>query len=450
MKDILNKYFVKDTRNVGKILGNDKLIDVTITSPPYWNLKDYGFKKQIGFGQNYKEYLNDITKIFGEIYKNTKRTGSLWIIVDTIKIKGELLLLPFDLAKELKKIGWKLQDIIIWQKDKSLPWSHQGKFRNIFEYILFFSKTSKFKYNIKNVRELSNLKEYWVKYPERYSPQGKTPSRTWNYAIPRQGSWGKNGNYVKHACPLPPALIERIIMLTTNKQDIVFDPFAGSGSVLATAFALERKYIGIDKNANFKKMFNKDVMPAITNIIVKKNGNTEIVSLFKENFSNIIMSLRALKYPKEVIRLYRKNKYIKESMLIIVLPGGKINHFKYLFVFKTFDEIPINFLLEAKQICSRAPLSKYGMKTEIKAIPLSKLSIYIPNEFKKIPLFIYKNGCFFKYFSEDKMVNLHNFLSNGSSNNYTGDKYPLIISPIHLNIKPSEHSSYLEKLDGKT
>jgi DNA modification methylase len=70
--------------------------------------------------------------------------------------------LPFDFANELKAVGWKLQEIIIWQKDRTVPWAHKGQMRNLFEYILVFSKTDNFEFYIDEVRDPSALKKWWA------------------------------------------------------------------------------------------------------------------------------------------------------------------------------------------------------------------------------------------------------------------------------------------------
>ncbi|GAI89258.1 unnamed protein product, partial [marine sediment metagenome] len=81
--EIIDHYHILDARRIGELLPDKKCIDVTITSPPYWNLKDYGYKGQIGFGQDYERYLSDIQSVFDTIYKRTKSTGSLWVVSDT-------------------------------------------------------------------------------------------------------------------------------------------------------------------------------------------------------------------------------------------------------------------------------------------------------------------------------------------------------------------------------
>ena len=140
-----NKYIIDDARNLGKAI-MEEVVDVIITSPPYANLKNYNCNGQIGFGQNYtKEYLPALADVFGQCLRVTKKTGSLWIVSDTFKKRGVIQLLPFHIADLCTGAGWKLRDIIIWDKTKSLPWSNKGRLRNTFEYILFFTKTHQYK-----------------------------------------------------------------------------------------------------------------------------------------------------------------------------------------------------------------------------------------------------------------------------------------------------------------
>jgi len=136
-------------------------VDVTITSPPYGSMKDYGAKDQIGHGQTYEEYLDSVCRIFEGLLQKTKETGSLWIVADTFKHRSQLRLLPFDLAARLTNVGWKLQDVIIWNKTKTLPWSRQGQLRRTFEYILFFSKNRDFKYFVSRIKERRHKASLW-------------------------------------------------------------------------------------------------------------------------------------------------------------------------------------------------------------------------------------------------------------------------------------------------
>src|ERR1700683_280668 len=358
----LDTYHIEDARDILSVLPPSRVIDTTVTSPPYWNLKDYGSKKQLGFGQQYETYLDDLEEVFSGVYKITKKTGSLWIVIDTIKHNGELKLLPFDLARRLKRVGWILHDIIIWHKDKTLPWSHRGKLRNIFEYILFFSREKHFKYYLSEVRETEGLKEWWMRYPERYSPRGKAPTRTWSIPIPRQGSWGEN--WVRHFCPFPPQLVSRIVRLTTKKGDVVLDPFAGSGVVLAQAKALKRRYLGFDLRQAYRRMFDGKVLPSIV-ALQQQGGRWQHGEERKRRaFSSLIWKLPKTKHPRELLRLYEK-RYGRTSVAGVIALSRKMHSLNIVFIFPNGKRPPNKFLARMRELLSRAPLSKYGLRATV-------------------------------------------------------------------------------------
>jgi DNA modification methylase len=417
-------YNIWDTRRINEKI-DKKIIDVIITSPPYWNLKDYKVVNQIGHDQSYNNYLQDLKNIFSYCSTIVKNTGSLWIIIDTFKYQNQLKLLPFDLSKEIQN-EWKLQDIIIWAKDKTLPWSHKGRLRNIFEYILFFTKTdcSKFKYHIDKIKDPSDLKKWWVKYPERYNPLGKTPSRlweipyikgdVWKIPIPAQGTWG-NG-WVRHSCPFPPQLIERILLLTTDENDVVLDPFAGSGSVLAQARVMKRKAIGFDINKEFKRMYEESVYPEIKRLWKLRKKELQKNDILQRSLEDTIKKLRKLKYPKDLLNksikiglsreiisnlnsiflINRKNEYDEPQMFLVfkdLVPDDKI----VSELWKTNDSIP---------------KWRYGFKPDIKII--NQNDFVKKKKILKIPtrLFLYENGStnyftssltFDEWFQKDKL-----------------------------------------------
>jgi DNA modification methylase len=344
------------------VCAKKEFVDTTVTSPPYWNLKNYKSKAQVGYGQGYQEYLRDLRRIFAGIYKITKRSGSLWIVVDTIKCNGELKLLPFDLAAELKKDGWILQDLIVWHKDKTLPWSHRGKLRNIFEYVLFFTKSPRFKYYLSRVRETEGLKRWWVRYPERYSPQGKAPTRTWSFPIPRQGSWGEN--WVRHFCPLPPDLVRRVVLLTTKKRDVVLDPFAGSGVVLAQSKALGRRFIGFDLRKSYRRMFETKVLPSLV-ALEKENKRGQLnQGKQRRRFSSLIWKLRKTKYPRELLRLYEK-QHGRTKVAGVFAFSQKTHSLRVVFVFPNGKSPGRQFLSRMESLMRRPPLSKYGIRAQV-------------------------------------------------------------------------------------
>lgn len=428
----LYSYHLMDSKNIKNLIKN-KIVDVIITSPPYWNMKDYGHNEQIGHGQDYESYLYDLKDIFTYCSKIAKDTGSLWIIIDTIKKNGVTKLLPFDLVREIED-NWALQDIIIWSKDKTLPWSHKGSFRNIFEYILFFTKPgiSNYKYNIDAIKEPTDLKRWWVKYPERYNPLGKTPHGLWEFSIPTQGVWG-NG-WVRHYCPFPPALIEQIIQLTTNEKDVVMDPFAGSGSVLAQARVMKRKAIGFDLSEEYKEMYETKVYPGIKQKWEIRKKELEQKQKFQNQLKEKINNLRTIKYPKELIKRSIKVSDSKDmfSQLNSVFVFENINESLSPEIFFVFDdktpEGNVTSILDDVQ--KIPPLSKYGLRPNIRLITYDDFlkkhdNLNIPTE-----LFLYEKGRTHYYKKKLTFDNWHEESKLNEWEKYYKDFMPPIISNI--------------------
>lgn len=326
--------------------------------------------KQIGFGQKYGEYLDDLANVFTEVFRSTKSDGSLWIIVDTFRKGQEVLPLPFDLAARLKLVGWTLRDIIIWKKERTVPWTQHGATRKIFEYILVFSKgVNSFHYESDKYRETIDLKKWWVRYPERYSPKGKSLEEIWNYDIPTQGSWGQK--YVRHFCPLPTELVSRIIQLTTNANDVVFDPFAGSGTVPTVSHLLGRSYIGIELNPEYVKMFKTHLSKE-----QKDRKNKPLLadnSVERETFANKIANLRILKYGRLLLQLLKKDISDKKIQIYIFrLPDDAETKFKpYAAEYKIYidkSSSQENILEKIENYSSKAPFSKFGISPKFKIV----------------------------------------------------------------------------------
>lgn len=297
-----------DTRNLSQVLDeyNPRLpaITCTITSPPYWNLKDYGDKRQIGHGGDYPVYLAEIRKVFATLKERSTERGSLWLVADTLQdlktSPSKTILLPFDLVREAESVGWILRDIVIWRKDRTLPWASRGRLRNVFEYVLLMVAGREFKYYADRLRSHQNLSPWWVQYPERYHPLGKLPTNVWDIPIPVQGSWSTQS--VRHSCPLPPDLVERMIVLSSEPGDLVVDPFAGVGTVPAEAERLSRQGLGVELDSAHVKKFRDEVRPQL---LVRGARDAEVAEDVKTR-ELTIARLRALKYPKALSRAYKK------------------------------------------------------------------------------------------------------------------------------------------------
>ncbi len=372
MKIEPNTVYEGDARHLAKLLPDDS-ISVTISSPPYWNLKDYGYRDQIGYGQSYEAYLEDLRAIFDEVYRATKRDGSLWLVLDTLRADGSLRLLPFEVASRLQKSRWKLQDVIIWDKQKTLPWSRERGLRNVFEYILCFSKQDTFKYEIDRVKEL-DLKEWWVRYPERYNPLGKVPSNIWRMPILVQGSWSQNG--IRHACPFPFSLVERLIRLTTNPRlsNVVLDPFCGSGMVPATAEAMGRGFIGFELNHRFVQTYVKSVRPYVISQWAALQDQLRAIKHERNQLRVAIGKLRLLKFPRDLLQRLRKSQLASEQDIVAVLVAPENNRDIHAFEGRTTGLSSLIIIVVRNEsdcesitssvlaLSSKPPLSKYGVR----------------------------------------------------------------------------------------
>jgi len=297
-------YIIGDSRNLTKIFKQRKIQgpDLIITSPPYFDIKNYeNKKKQVGYGQSYQDYSKDIIDIFQQCFNISSENAALWLIMDCIKRNGRLIPLPFDLINDLNRRqqkSWNLRDVIIWNKYKNVPWYHKGSFKNHFEYILFLTKGDNYKFYIDRVRDIADLKKWWIKYPERYNPKGKAPTNIWEFTSPLRG-WG-NGCQT-HFCPIPFPLIERILSISTDPGDLVLDPFAGSGSVIAISALMKRKAIGIDVSNKYKKRFNKEVIPGAKRYWKKRIKELERIEIEIKKFQELNIKLRKLKYCASLI-----------------------------------------------------------------------------------------------------------------------------------------------------
>lgn len=353
-----------------EISGGEPFIDVTITSPPYANLVDYGIEGQIGFGQTEAEYFDDCEKLFATLFAWTRDSGAVWLVVDTYLSEttrngdspSSLRPLPFVLSSLAERHGWTLREVVIWRKDKTRPWSHHGKFRNAFEYVLLLVKSNSYKFDLDQLRSSQDLARWWVRYPERYNLSGKAPDNVWDIPIPVQGSWGRR-EYA-HACPLPPELVRRLVLLSSSVGDLVFDPFAGVGTVPAVAEALGRRALGTELNPDFVEHFRKHVREEVESLISSAGESLEVGPT-----PVLLEQLRLLKLPKAAYVKYRQASLEAISIRSIIVgrrAGGEVVGANYYFVTEEIDEASRE---QAQKILAailhNAPFTKYGFSAQI-------------------------------------------------------------------------------------
>ena len=256
------KVYYKSSESMKEV--EDKSVQLIFTSPPYYNLKEYKGKpeKQKGqipnspssYHQNYREYLNEMNRIAQECSRVIKDDGVIIYNVDIIKFKTKdknIIPLPFEFIKIFENLGIGCKDIMIYKKLFALPFNFGKKLRNVHEYLLVFSKSNDYKFNLDSVRY--PYEDDYV-YPEghkRRNKIGKSPSSVWEFYPPSQS---KTVHY--HYCPFPNELVDRAIKLYTDESDIVLDPFLGSGVVVARSVKLNRFGIGYEINDKFEEVID--------------------------------------------------------------------------------------------------------------------------------------------------------------------------------------------------
>ena len=433
----------QDARDTKKVLP-EASIDLVVSSPPYFNLKDYGTEEQIGYGQKKEDYLEDLEKVFEGVYNALKDSGSFWLIVDTYNREGDIKLLQFELAEIAKKVGeenqgFKLKEIITWDKNHTLPWSKDNEMRNVFEYIFVFSKKDDPKFKKDRIKEIQSVKDYWMTFPERYNPKGKTPSNIWKYTIPSQGAWSDDS--IQHACPFPPKLVERIIRLTTDEGDTVFDPFAGTGTVIAQAEVMGRKGIGFELNEKYIDNYFNKVKPKIKEQFEKEQDKSK-----HKEFKEKIYNLRRLKHPKTVVRelLNDENNEWTEDKLslntIIALPRDGIPEEEHKIMYQDLIIIHENGFEEDKlrediqEVVSTPTASKFGIQPRV----ILKHLDNIDEDFEKFfdnNLYLYTKGNFRDNSGDLDLETWKDLAAEDEWKEKGRNGVPPILSPISMNEK---------------
>lgn len=241
------KLYWQSSEDMSKI--SDNSIQATITSPPYFDLKDYGHYDEIGSADtSYEIYLNRLRRVWNECYKKTVEGGTLWIVADTtMSDDGNIRLLPQDIADQATEAGFSHIETIVWYKPTSLARMNPKLLANKKEYIMLLSKgyDSKLETTITG----DNGKE------DPAISMHESLGDLWRFPVKR-GSLGGN---VLHKAPFPKGLVKRMIKLSTDPGDTVLDPFLGSGTTAEVAINLGRDIYGYEINKEFKPIVKERI-----------------------------------------------------------------------------------------------------------------------------------------------------------------------------------------------
>ncbi|GHT75384.1 hypothetical protein AGMMS50262_10520 [Bacteroidia bacterium] len=224
----------------------NETVDLVVTSPPYWNLKDYFKKGQIG-QESYPEYLERMNSVWKECYQKLKESGSLWININIRVKNNKPVLLPKDFINQCKKTGFYYKGILIWHKSSGIP-TNDKNIVDRHEYVLVFSKGKDLTINEK-IYSFADYKNKII-----------NGGLFWN--INRKA--GSVGKHYIHPAIYPNDLVSRIVRSCTEENQIVLDPFLGSGTTLIASISANRNCYGYEYNEGFKSLIQNRIQNDVT------------------------------------------------------------------------------------------------------------------------------------------------------------------------------------------
>lgn len=298
-------------------------VDMCLTSPPYYNLRDYGAEGQIGLEDTPEHYIDRLVEVFRELRRVLKPEGTLWLnISDSYawSLKGrnmdgshaeggiqagnkgstmgkvgptiapgckkkDLIGIPWLLALALRADGWYLRQDIIWVKPNAMPESVKDRFTKSHEYIFLLSKSERYYFDADAVKERrvgmddrpvagsigalgpqqTRRRSGNVERKERPTPggglKGNIPYDGTSEYRNRRDVWNvaTRGGKGEHFATFPEELANTCILAGSPMGGTVIDPFLGSGTTAVTAQKLGRRYIGIEINPSFAKLAERRV-----------------------------------------------------------------------------------------------------------------------------------------------------------------------------------------------
>lgn len=271
----LNTVYFKSSKKMKEIPENS--IDLIVTSPPYYNIKDYSkdgkqenshSKKEtedLGALNSYDDYLDEMLVVWKECYRILKPNGKLCINVPLLPMLKKDLNTHytrhiFDIQSGiqnsiLNNTKLFLMDIYIWERTNpskklmfgSYPYPKNFYAQNTTEFITVYVKDGKPNYVGRTEdKEASKLtQKEWLEYT----------SQIWRIPVPNRG----DAAFGEHSAIMPEEIVNRCVKLYTIKNDIVLDPFTGSGTTLKVAKKLGRNYVGYELYSSYKELIEKKV-----------------------------------------------------------------------------------------------------------------------------------------------------------------------------------------------
>ncbi len=275
-----HKIIFGDSRSLNQI--KDKSVQLIVTSPPYWQLKDYGTENQIGFNDSYEEYINNLNLVWKECNRVLSDGCRLCVNIGDQFARsvyyGRYKVIPIrtEIIRFCESLGMDYMGAVIWQKTTTMntsgggaimgsyPYPRNGILKIDYEFILIFKKLGNAPTPTKQQKEESAItKEEWKQYFSSH----------WNFNGVKQ---------MGHIAMFPEELPKRLIKMFSFVGETVFDPFSGSGTTSLAAKNLGRNSIGYEINKDFEPIIREKLD---SNQI--KLGDTSKVIFTEDKIGNI-------------------------------------------------------------------------------------------------------------------------------------------------------------------
>ena len=246
----------------------DECVQTIVTSPPYWSLRDYRVPEQTGRNESLRSYIRSIVDTFEELRRVLRSDGTVWLNVgdsytsgnrryrapdrknraramqvrpttpDGLKPK-DLIGVPWRLAFALQEAGWWVRSEVIWHKPNAHPESVRDRPTKAHETVFLLSREQNYYYDIDALR----------------GPNGRRLRDVWEIAT--EPLRRREDDSDDHPAMMPLSLAERCVAITSRRDSVVLDPYAGSGTTLLAAEKLRRRWVGIELNPAFVDLIER-------------------------------------------------------------------------------------------------------------------------------------------------------------------------------------------------
>jgi DNA modification methylase len=296
----MNKIEFGDCREIMKRWIDEGVkVQTCVTSPPYFGLRDYGVDGQIGLEQTVGEYVANMVDVFRHVWHILEDDGTVWLNLGdsyynyrpgtgeyakqtiakgrqdlpmqcakrSLKMAGlknkDLIGIPWRVAFALQEFGWYLRQDIIWHKPNPMPESVTDRCTKSHEYIFLLSKSPQYYFDHLAIKEQgvtpagTKGAKGSVEKQNQFGVNARPPEyKIYDGMRNKRDVWSVNVRPYKgaHFATYPTALIEPCILAGSRKNDIVFDPFMGSGTTAQVALQHGRQYLGCELNKEYEKL----------------------------------------------------------------------------------------------------------------------------------------------------------------------------------------------------